>query len=324
MKKSYIFFSIILAINSHITSCNQPTTIFCHGIVDNKTQADRYEDFLQEPKLSFDFPDAQTPSGYNLNNLIFNACNLFGKPVNRDEMYMGHGADIETLQSQIERDKKYILHGVSRGAATATSFIGKYNPENINALIIDAGPADVVASVDEFQHAIGFKFAPDRKTQEYVFNFLFPAYPVGSTPAIDEIANIKNKDLPIFIVHARTDTRVHIRSAWQFYCAFLQAGFKNVYLLELQHGKHAYYMHGFDAEKYLHALHSFYKVHGFAHNPEFATLDNLQKLQPALQDVLYKIGTDKEKMHVNYESQKKLNMTIALLIMSASLWVMKL
>ena len=253
MTRSYYFIYFLLLSNYVSASSDQPTTAFCHGIVDNKTQADRYEKLLENPKKIFDFPDAQTPSGWNLNNLIFNACNLFGKPVNRNAMYMGHGADIETLRNQILLDEEYLLFGVSRGGAAATSFIGKHNPENVHALIIDAAPADVVDAVNEFQHAIGFKFAENRADQEYIFNYLFPAYAIGNTPAVEEIANIKNKDLPVFIVHAKTDKRVHIRSAWQYYSAFVTAGFKKVYLLELNHGKHTYCMQSLDAERYLSA-----------------------------------------------------------------------
>lgn len=219
-------------------------------------------------------------------------------------MHMGCDKDIQALQDQMTPDKNYILYGLSRGGSTAISYIQQNNPKNIDAVIIDAAPANVVDAIDEFQHAIGCRFTTDKKAQEQIFNFLFPAYIIGSIPAIENIANMSNKELPIFIVHAKTDTRVHIRSAWQFYAAFLHAGFTNVYLVELDHGKHGYYMNGQDADRYGHALHSFYKKYNFSYNPEFATIDNLEKFQPALQDITQKIAHDQENMHATYEAQK--------------------
>lgn len=298
---------IIFIMISNVACAHQPITIFCHGIVDTSKQADRYTHGLQEPKKSFDFPDAAIPEGYNLNNAIFTACNFFGKPVNRNAMHMGYDQDIVTLEQQIEPDKNYILYGVSRGGFAAITYLAEKNPENIQALIIDSAPANIISAVDEFQHAIGYKFAEDKKTQEYIFNYLFPAYVIDSKPAVENIANIANKNLPVFIVHAKTDTRVHIRSAWQLYIAFLQAGFTNVYLVELDQGKHAYYMQGPDSEKYLQALHSFYKKHNFNYDPTFAIIDNLEIFQPDIDDILKKITADKHDMQKNYEQQKSYN-----------------
>lgn len=63
MKLSYLLIWFFCLINFAISGVDQPITLFCHGIVDSKVQADRYEQFLQEPKTSFDFPDAQKPVG---------------------------------------------------------------------------------------------------------------------------------------------------------------------------------------------------------------------------------------------------------------------
>jgi len=303
----------------YLLPTQQPTTIFCHGIVDNKTQADRYDQFLQKPKVAFDFPDAQTPHNYNLNSLIFHSCALFGKRVNRESMHMGHGADIETLKNQIKSDEDYILYGVSRGGATAISYLAQHNPVNVKAVVLDATPADVVTSIDELQHTLGCKFASDRTSQECLFNTVFPAYPCNSVPAVQDIKNIKNKNLPILIVHAHTDTRVHMRSAWQLYQAFLQAGFTNVYLSELQNGKHAFYMQGSDKDTYLKALHSFYKAYDLECNESYATM-NVQELQPNLQEINDKIQIDHEQFLRKYEEQKKLNIFVVsmLLFLSAT------
>ena len=327
IKKLNFIIYIFIIQNCWLLQAQQPMTIFCHGIVDNKTQADRYEQFLQEPKTAFDFPDAQTPEGYNLNNLIFQCSSFFGKPVNRDTMHMGQSLDIETLKNQIKPDNNYILYGVSRGGATTISYLAKHNPDNVQALIIDAAPADMITAVDELQHKIGYKFAADRDAQEYIFNTIFPAYSAGSTPPVDDIINIVNKDLPIFIVHAHTDTTVTIQSAWRYYVAFLQAGFTHVYLCELQVGKHAHYMKGPDSSRYLQALHSFYKAHNLTYNDDYATMD-IRELQPSAQEIIDKLEIAQQKTLADYETQKAINIAatqtiVALLLLATAIYFYK-
>ena len=292
---------ILFFFQTWLLQAQQPVTLFCHGIVDNKTQADRYNDFLQEPTATFDFPDAQEPSDWNFNNFVFCSCALFGKsPVNLEKMYMGHGPDIQTLQNQIDSEKSYILYGLSRGGATAISYLAQHNPDNVRALILDAAPADMVATIDTLQYLIGYKFAPERSTQEAFFHTLFPAYPMNSTPAVCDIANIHNKNLPIFIAHSHDDARVSIASAWQLYQAFKQAGFTHVYLCELTTGVHAHYMEGPEKDLYLRALHSFYKQYNLAYNANLANLD-LEQLQPTQQEVSEKLAKHQENLELQYQ-----------------------
>ena len=297
----------------------QPVTLFCHGIVDNHSQIDRYINLIQQPCLSFDFPDAQFPTDWSLNNFIFQSCALFGKkPVNLEKMHMGHGPDIETLHSQIDKEKSYILFGLSRGGATAISYLAQYNPSNIQALIIDAAPADVVACVEDFQYGIGYKFAQDRPTQEAFFHAIFPAYPINSIPAVQDISHIKNKNLPIFIVHSLDDARVHISSSWKIYTAFLQAGFQHVYLCQLNTGSHGYYMQGPERDFYLKTLHSFYKKYDFIHDNKQADLELLEQLQPTLEEIDKKLSTYQDNLEKQYENNLKIN-RIALSTLAAIL-----
>lgn len=287
---------------------HQPITLFCHGIVDNHTQMDRYEEFVEHPRKNFDFTDAQKPTDLDLNTLIFNAGSAFGKTINRNNMAMSYGADIQTLKQHVDAHQEYILYGVSRGGATIINYLAQYNPTNIAGIVLDAAPSDVVFMVDALQHIIGYKFAPDRATQEDVFHSFFPAYKKNSTPIVKNIANIHNKKLPIFIVNSQDDERVYISSAWQLYLAFIQAGFQHVYLCQLAHGLHANYMYGPDKDVYLHDLHSFYKKYGFAYHKKYATLKNLAHLQPSVQEITKKLQLYKEKMETDYETQKAANL----------------
>ncbi len=266
----------------------QPTTIFCHGIVDNKDQMNRYAQFLENPKKTFDFVDAQIPSTWDVNSLIFSVCSWFGKRVNREKMYMGYGQDVESLSEQINPHEHYILFGFSRGGTAIINYLAEHDADNIQAIVLNAVPADIVQSIDDIQKSLGYTFAPTRNDQEKLFHTLFPAYPIGSIPSTQAVKYIKNKHLPIFIAHAKTDTLVHISSAWQLYIAFLQAGCTNVYLCELESGQHKAYPQSPDKLQFLQSLHSFYKKYHFDHNPEFAIIDDLSALQPSMHEIIQK------------------------------------
>ncbi len=307
--RSFIkFIAISLCLQAdNLLQAEQPITLFCHGIMDNQSQADRYEEFLQHPYQSFDFPDAQEPSGWNFNSFIFSSCAFFGKkPINIEKMYMGYGPDIQTLQNQIDLEKSYILYGFSRGGATILNYLSKYNPDNVKALILNAAPADMVQSVDTLQYAINYKFAQTRSEKENIFKTIFPAYQIDSTPPVQAIAQIKNKNLPVFIVHAQTDEVVHISSAWQLYLAFLQAGYTHVYFCELESGQHKAYPKSPDKNQYLQALHSFYKKYNLSYNPEFATLteQELKQLQPTVEEITKKLKAHQEALEKTYQETR--------------------
>ena len=126
MKSSSIFFIFLLCFQaSWLLHAQQPTTLFCHGIVDDHTQIDHYADFIMKPQESFDFPDAQTPTELDLNTVIFTTGSQFGKSINRNNMAMGYGIDIQTLKHHIHTDQKYILYGVSRGGAAIINYLAE-------------------------------------------------------------------------------------------------------------------------------------------------------------------------------------------------------
>jgi predicted esterase len=302
-KRTIIIFTLCFQ-TSWLLLCEQPTTIFCHGILDNQSQLERYKEFIEQPRETFDFPDAQEPAGWNLNNFVYKGCSLFGKkPVNREKMYMGHSQDIEILKNKINPDTNYILFGFSRGGTTIINYLAQNDALNVKAVILNASPADMLETVNTMQYAIGYKFAPNRATQEYIFNTIFPAYQTGSIPPIEAITTIKNKNLPIFIVHSKTDMLVHISSSWQLYLAFLQAGFTDVYLCELESGEHKAYQKSPDKIKFLQNLHSFYKKYHFNYNQEFATFDNLANLQPSINDITEKLVDYKKNLEKIYRHQ---------------------
>jgi len=226
---------------------------------------------------------------------------------------MGTGQDIVTLHKQIDHKSSYILYGFSRGGATAINYLAQDNPNNIQALILEAAPADMIDSVNNFQYNIGWKIAENRPAQEQIFYTLFPAYQRASTPPIDNIKNIRNKNLPILIVQSKDDTRVPIDAAYKLYLAFVDAGFTHVYLCILDHGKHAWYTQSPDKNLYLQALHSFYKKYDFSYNTDFATINDLAILQPSKEKIKKKLKLHQEYLELLYQNKKSFNQNIALL-----------
>ncbi|MGZ6254516.1 MAG: alpha/beta hydrolase [Candidatus Chromulinivorax sp.] len=299
-------FTILLLTSFGGLLAEQPTTLFCHGIIDTHEQADRYQAFLQQPYESFDFPDAQPAHGYNFNNLLFLINELIRsqKPLNRQSMFMGYDQDVQTLYHQIDPLKDYILYGFSRGGTATINYLAQYNPHNIKALILNATPANLLDGIDEFQAKMGYRVAATDTQKEAIFRTLFPAYPINSIPPLQTITKIKNKKLPILLIHSKHDTIVPIAASWKLYVALLQAGFDNVYLCELESGQHKDYPNGPDKMTYLKAQHSFYKYFNLDYNPEFATLD-LKTLQPSIQKIQDKITSYEQALNTAYQQAQK-------------------
>lgn len=293
--------------------CQQPTTIFCHGIIDNQNQIHKYKEFIENPQQTFDFPDAQIPTLWDLNSLIFNTCSMFGKTVNREKMYMGYGPDEQTLKDQITDDDSYILFGFSRGGTAVINYLAHNDADNIKAVILNATPADTIQAIDDFQKSIGYTFAPNRLDQERIFNTLFPAYPVGSPAIKDIVSHIKDKNLPILIVHSKTDKVVNVTAAWQLYIACKQAGFHNVYLCELESGEHKAYPQSPDKLHFLQSIHSFYKKYHFDYNTQYAVFDDLSRLQPNTQAIIEKLNLYQQTQQAMYEQKELFNKTFAFL-----------
>src|SRR3989339_866306 len=291
MMKIIKFLIFLLCLQtSWLLHAQQPTTIFCHGILNTQHQMNQYSEFLQNPKTTFDFPDAQKPCGWNFNNSIYQIYKMIrNQPLNREKMYMGYDLDVQALKDQIKSDEPYILFGFSRGGDAIINYLAEHDTENIKAIILNAAPADLIQSIDALQKAIGYTFAPTRADQEKLFNMIFPTYKIGSIPPKDIIPSIKNKNLPIFIAHAKTDTVVPISASWQLYIAFLQAGFTNVYLCQLESGVHKAYHQSPDVMKFLQGLHSFYKKYGFDYKAQFAIIDDFSSLQPSIDEIAQKL-----------------------------------
>ncbi len=290
MHKNYILISILLLCNLILhATYNQPITIYCPGLGDSQYEVHGLIDqsVIQHPARGVALKK-ENDSG------------------------LGQSIDIEALKNNLDPEQNYILYGTSRGGSTAISYIAEYNPENIQALIIDATPSDMLNIVDEIQYKAGFFALWTRAQKEWATRLIFPHYPTNSTPPIQAIANIKDKNLPVFIVHSHNDSIVNIRSAWENYKAFKQANFTHVYLCELEESGHMGNPSGSDSHIYKQALHSFYQLHGFQYDENHAILTELElsQFQPSIKAIEKKLNNNLWKLR----QQAMINMSISTVI----------
>jgi pimeloyl-ACP methyl ester carboxylesterase len=270
----------------------QPITVYCHGVGADKDQISDYKDQIAQPCVSFNFPDTQAPTKRR-NKFIAIQCEKIGrKYINREQMYMGQGKDVQALQEQIKSDESYILFGLCRGGMAIINYMAQHNPDNICALVLDETPADVCDIIKKMQnHCKPLKLF----STQTIMHRCFPACRKNFKAPVHNIASIKNKELPIFLVYANKNTTFHFPSStWKNYLAFKKAGFKNVYLCELKDSCQKAV--GADKLLYLQALNSFYKHHNLAYNPKYAVFNDAQlaDMQPSIATIQQRLDANKD------------------------------
>lgn len=209
-------------------------------------------------------PDSKTVRGVNFSKLLYLLSSFWGKHINRIDSDMGHDKDVEVIFKQIPQ-KRFVAYGMCRGGSALIHTIAKHNPEHLKALVIEAA----YASYPKLFYGLLSSYGLSTKYAESFAKFLFPAYQARSLSCQKLIPLIKNKDLPILILHSKDDAVIPFAHSLMLYKAFKENGFKNVYLVELQ-GKHAYGIRD-DQKAYLTAVHSFYQKHDLPYEPKYAT-----------------------------------------------------
>lgn len=239
-------------------------TIFSHGIADTYRQIFKYKDLIQGQWVSFNYPDA------TLGRLRVNYHHTsFGQ---ENEIVKLAGAHNVTLEQ--EKDADIVLWGVSRGGANVCIFGGTYDMRNIKAIVVES-PYDSMSTV--IKHAMK-KCRLDWLPLSYgerLAEFLFKKYTRHGIRPIDVLENIPS-DMPILIICSKEDSLVPYYSSIAVYKKLRDTNHNHVYILCLDHGKHAKFLLGSDAEKYRSVVHAFYKKYSLQHNPLYASNgDNL-------------------------------------------------
>lgn len=310
MKKALIIFSLIhlqqISANWH--------TLYAHGIVSNPNQMQHFiEAISTKQKTAVQFCDAIPATDWDLNGCIYSLVSLIlGKKVNREKMCMGQGADIETLYNAVEElppDEKIILYGYSRGGAAVINYLAQHNPKNIAALVLDAAPSDIPASIAPTLAKCGI----NPKYALTVFCKIFPAYSKNSIPPVQAIKQIQNKNLPILMLHSKTDQKVVVQNAYKLYQEFKAQGFTNVHLVILSDGRHSFLLqHETAKSRYLQAIHTFYKKYNLPHNATWTWQSfDLDSHTPDMQEMQTSIHEYETEIVQTYRAATKRNTLVA-------------
>ena len=284
----FISNNILLASENNIPE-EEPLTWYCHGLhcKTRRVPGLLSQNIIQEPADNVEFDDTQS-------------C-------------LGQDKDVKKLlQVLASHPKKCKLHSHSKGGNVIINGLARYNPSNVAAIVIDASPADMLDRVDEIQCSLGVYLFQSREQKEWILRQLYPAYPQGSVPPVEEIKNIKNKDLPVFIVHSDDDKIVNIRAGLKIYKAFKQAEFPHVYFCRLHHGGHNNNGKGADSHIYRTAIHSFYKKYGFKYDEQHATLQDLTSLQPSIEEVDKQIEDQEIILQEKFRFRRAVNIAIGI------------
>lgn len=267
MKKNILFSIFIVCSMMHaqtvfhpsITQHNKVTVVFAHGIVDYEGQA--YDYFKQSfPNHIKKFP---TSTRYlfdleieSLVSVQFNDAGLgITKFIKARLSTLGQGLEIECIknaydQYNLKDHEAVIFCGPSRGPAAIINFIAKYNPENAAALILE-NPYDSV------EGCIKVRSLPEPiKRLLYWFVCTVFKYRHDGEHPIEQIKNIKNKNLPIIIICSEQDNIVHWKSSENLYKAFITNGFTNVTFVKAKLGKHAKILWGPEGDRYQKIVHA--------------------------------------------------------------------
>jgi predicted esterase len=327
----FVFFSTLSPNNLFSAEAlpDQPLTIFCHGIVDNEHQAKNYPFLDQVQTDALQFSDVELDASWSLSGLISRISSRsgrsplkpYGKQVNRDQMFMGQTKDIETLTSKVQKHsgKPIVLYGASRGASTIVSYLGQAEKtDTIRAVILESPAADMLDAVSNFSAKLGVPLPTS------LFRWIFYRYPEKPYTPLSAINDITCRELPIFILYTREDTTVHPAQAWVLYKAFKEKGFNNVYIHEIQKGRHCHLHLEQDFEtSYCAPVKAFYNRYaGGRFSP---TAFDVTLAQPSIEQAELKIAEFNNNRAANYAAKIRQNIAIfsTITIVSAFLYYLK-
>jgi predicted esterase len=280
-----------ICIKNEHGKANEYVYIYAHGLgacyrqgIDffshfKETQGATEHWIADEPFVVFDFPDAKPKES-----------EYHAKFVN-----LGQQQDIDRLEYVYNEvlkqfpQKRIILLGLSRGAATIINFVALKQPNAVAAIVLES-PFDnlrnIIIHLMKRYHVLWLPYArqlSNKITQKHFpsvdINGLFPVHVINRLP----------HQIPIIFIHCQKDKVVPINSSRKLYAKLISHAHPNAYLLELNNGLHGKLLAGNDGPLYQNVVHAFYKRYGLPHNSEFAKAGETYLTQPTLADVLQRI-----------------------------------
>lgn len=238
----------ITAITTESLYAGQVVYLFSHGIADSQEQARRYAecDVIKDPWVSFNYPDA-------IKNIVL---------ISPSKLNFAQDNDIEALYKAYLKvrtdypDHKIVLVGMSRGASTIITFLAKYQPLDIAAVVLES-------PFSSLETVLAYLF----KEQSLLFRTaLSLASSVGKYKRegprpIDVIHDIPHT-IPILFICSLQDRLVPASSTQLLYQRLCESGHPKAHILSLEYGKHAKIINGASREEYLSTIKEFYTQYG--------------------------------------------------------------
>lgn len=287
-------------------STNNALFLFSHGIADSHKQAYQYcfcyplDDlgtivYVNQQNLSQNQDHA-----YNDRFIITTPFVTFDYPDSTDRFYrinirrsgLAQTIDINHLTWIFNKAyKKYqqniILMGVSRGASTIITFMGKEKPNHVAALILES-PFDAMETViaHKIKQARLHKIPGLQQLSHAIVSGVFFKYHMNGIRPIDLIAKI-DKNIPILLICSREDTLVPSISTIRLYQALRNDNRSNVHLAIIPRGKHARIITGPDGDIYQNISHAFLKTYYLPHDEHKAKEGKsfFEKTQPNAEEL---------------------------------------
>ncbi len=285
----------ITALTPAVQASKDVCTVYVHGFTGNPTGAESLkaafsnQNNFQAPAL----PDTKQETDSGLSALVSYLATYWKKNVNRSQAFMAQGEDISTLAAGIPTQDS-VFFGICRGGSLAVNCAAEHNPTNLKAMVLEGSYTGLP---DAFRPALAKCGIPD-SWDESIVRTCLPRYPKGAVTPIQNIEKIKNKALPVLILHSREDETVPFTHALQLYKTFKDNGFNNAYIAALK-GRHAYLFKE-DTAAYLTAVHTFYKHHNLPYNAVYAT-GNMND---------YSYDLDKAQAEINYQKSALQELTV--------------
>lgn len=290
-----------------------PISVYVPGFTGNAKAYDTILPIFSTPETvtGVSMPDAQPETGCGLNRAIAISAAFWKKNVSRSHAYMGQTEDIKAIHEHVAKNvgnEPMAMYGCCRSGSAVVTYAAEHNPHNLQAMILEAPSSNMPATVKPWLANHGLPVSLDKK----FWRVLFPKYPKDAVAPVDAIKNIKNKNLPILILHGKSDANIPYAQGLELYTAFKKQGFDKVHFATLT-GKHAFLLRD-DKENYLKAVHTFYKQYGLPHDEKYAT-GNIEDYSYDLQQAQNQIDEFEIGLHDTMRRRQK---QIALLTVVAA------
>lgn len=179
--------------------------------------------------------------------------------------------------------KKVIIHGSSQGTATAINYVAE-NPGKVDALILEgvlpSGNSAIYHTVKQMMFPRIANMPLSYYWLPYCAKFAYPSYaPAGKQP----IKNLEKlpKDLPVIIIHSKTDPQLSYNDALAVYAGLKKLGNPNAYLIPYNQRGHVELL-DVSNKKEIASLNAILEKHGLVtsdENQNLGTID-LSEYQP--------------------------------------------